>query len=112
MPRVTLASGLTLSYADQGDPSGPAVLMLPGPTDSWRSYQPVLDLWKATFAGLLAYDDQTELPLIETPTLLVWGDADAIVPRAMQDQLACSIPHADLLVYPGVGHTPRWDDPV
>ena len=44
MPKVTLASGLTLSYADPGDPSGPAVLMLPGPTDSWRSYQPVLDL--------------------------------------------------------------------
>ena len=23
---------------------GPAVLMLPGPTDSWRSYQPILGL--------------------------------------------------------------------
>src|SRR4249919_2602297 len=44
MPEVTLAPGLALSYADQGDPSGPAVLMLPGPTDSWRSYQPILDL--------------------------------------------------------------------
>jgi len=250
MPKVTLASGLTLSYADQGDPSGPAVLMLPGPTDSWRSYQPILDLlphgvraiavsqrghgesskpetgyrvedfaadvvalldalsieravlaghsgsclvarrvaldhsdrvagllleaspttlrddaqllrfvesvvselddpispdfarsfvvnrssenvapdladllveeilavparvWKQTFAGLLAYDDQTELPLIETPTLLVWGDADTLVSLAMQDQLAGSIPDADVLVYPGVGHTPRWDDPA
>ena len=67
---------------------------------------------KQTFAGLLAYDDQTELPLIETPTLLVWGDADAMVSRAMQDQLAGSIPDADILVYPGVGHTPRWDDPA
>jgi len=44
MSRITLASGLTLSCADQGNPSGPAVLMLPGPTDSWRSYRPVLDL--------------------------------------------------------------------
>jgi pimeloyl-ACP methyl ester carboxylesterase len=250
MPKVILASGLTLSYADQGDPSGPAVLMLPGPTDSWRSYQPVLDLlphdvhaiavsqrghgesgkpetgyrvedfaadvvplldalgidravvaghsgsclvarrvaldhpdrvaglileasptilpgdpqllrfveavvselddpispefarsfvvdtssenvapdlvdllveeillvparvWKETFAGLLAYDDRTELPLIETPTLLIWGDADTMVSRAMQDHLAGSIPDADVLVYAGVGHTPRWDDPV
>ena len=33
-----------LSYAEGGDPSGPAVLMLPGPTDSWRSYQPILGL--------------------------------------------------------------------
>ena len=40
---VTLDSGLTLSYVDQGDTSGPAIVLLPGPTDSWRSYQPVLD---------------------------------------------------------------------
>jgi non-heme chloroperoxidase len=250
MPRVTIASGLTLSYADQGDLSGLTVLLLPGPTDSWRSYQPILDLlprgvraiavsqrghgesgkpdtgyrvedfaadvvplldalgveravlaghsgsclvarrvaldhpdrvgglileaspttlrddlqllrfvqsvvselddpisaefvrsfvvntssesvpadliellvsenlalparvWQQTFAGLLEYDDQTELPLIEAPTLLVWGDADALVSREMQDRLVGSIPDANLLVYPGVGHTPRWDDPM
>jgi non-heme chloroperoxidase len=41
---VTLASGLTLSYTEQGDGPDPAVLLLPGPTDSRRSYQPVLDL--------------------------------------------------------------------
>src|SRR5262249_6615090 len=41
---VTLASDLILSCAPQGEASGPAVLLLPGPTDSWRSYQPVLDL--------------------------------------------------------------------
>lgn len=247
---VTLASGLTLSFAEQGDPAGPAVLMLPGPTDAWRSYRPVLDLlphdvraiavsqrghgesgkpeagyrvedfaadvvplldalgveravlaghsgsclvarrvaldhpdrvagllleaspttlrgdarllrfvesvvaglddpidpefarsfvvdtssesvapdlvdllvedvlavparvWKQTFAGLLEYDDRAELPLVEAPTLLVWGDADVLVSREMQLDLAASIPDADLLVYPGVGHTPRWDDPV
>lgn len=250
MSTVTLASGLTLSYTDRGNASDRAVLLLPGPTDSWRSYQLVLDLlpqeiraisvsqrghgesdkpatgyavedfaadvvplldalgverailaghsgsclvarrvaldhsdrvaglileaspttlrddarlsdlvetvvfnledpispdfarsfvvdtssenvardtvdllakellkvparvWRETFAELLRYDDMTELPLIEAPTLLVWGDADALISRDMQDHLARSIPNADLLVYPGVGHTPRWDDPV
>lgn len=250
MPRVTLASGLTLECANQGDPSGPAVVLLPGPTDSWRSYQPVLDLlphevravsasqrghgasdkpdtgyrvedfasdvvflldalgieravlaghsgsclvarrvaldhpdrvaglileaspttlrddsrllgfldsvvsqladpisrdfarsfvtatssdevppdlldvlveellnvpahvWKETFAGLLRYDDTTELPLIQAPTLLIWGDGDTLVSREMQDSLVRSLPDAHLIVYPGVGHTPRWDDPV
>jgi pimeloyl-ACP methyl ester carboxylesterase len=69
-------------------------------------------VWKQTFAGLLEYDDRNELPLIDAPTLLVWGDADALVSQAMQDQLASTIPDAEPLVYPGVGHTPRWDDPV
>ncbi|HUR77838.1 MAG TPA: alpha/beta hydrolase [Acidimicrobiales bacterium] len=40
---VTLSTGLTLSYAHHGDPSGQAVVLLPGPTDSWRSYRFVLD---------------------------------------------------------------------
>jgi pimeloyl-ACP methyl ester carboxylesterase len=40
---VTLATGLTLAYAAKGDESAPVIVLLPGPTDSWRSYQPVLD---------------------------------------------------------------------
>jgi len=40
---VTLGAGITVSYATRGDPSAPAVVLLPGPTDSWRSYEPVLD---------------------------------------------------------------------
>jgi pimeloyl-ACP methyl ester carboxylesterase len=39
---VRLASGLTLSYAEAGDEAGPVVVFLPGPTDSWRSYEQVL----------------------------------------------------------------------
>jgi len=247
---VTLASGLTLSYTEQGDGPDPAVLLLPGPTDSRRSYQPVLDLlpheiravavsqrghgdsdkpdtgygvedfaadvvplldalgidravvtrhsgsclvarrvaldhpdrvsglfleaspttlrddarllafvesavsslddpirpdfarsfiadtssvnvaphvvdllveellkvpahvWRQTFSGLLKYDDMTELALIEAPTLLIWGDADTLVSRKMQDQLRRSIRDAELLIYADVGHTPRWEDPV
>ena len=40
---VTLGSGLLLSYAAQGDETGPVLVLLPGPTDSWCSYEPVLD---------------------------------------------------------------------
>jgi non-heme chloroperoxidase len=247
---ITLASGLRLSFARQGDAVDPAVLLLPGPTDSWRSYQPVLDrlpretytvslsqrghgdsdkpgsgygvedfagdvvlfldaleieravlaghsgsclvarrvaldqpdrvaglvlesspttmrddpeltrsleslvselgdpitpefarsfltqtstmdvqpglidvlveellkvpahVWRETFSGLSEYDDLSELGRIKAPTLLIWGDADAIVSRAMQDHLARSIPNAALTVYRGVGHTPRWEEPL
>src|SRR5262249_22505112 len=40
---VTLATGITLSYAQRGAASGPTVVMLPGPTDSWHSYRSVLE---------------------------------------------------------------------
>lgn len=247
---VTLPGGLTLSYAEQGDAAGPALLLLPGPTDSWRSYAPVLpslppsiravavsprghgdsdkpatgyhleDLagdvvplldalrieravlaghsgsclvarrvaidhpervaglvleaspttlrgdpaltqlvttvvsqladpidrefaasfvrdtassalpqplleglvdelltvparaWHEMFASLLTYDDTLQLARISAPTLLIWGDADRLVPRQMQEQLVAALPGARLVVYPGTGHTPRWEQPA
>ncbi len=244
---VTLQTGLNLSYAEQGTKSGPAILLLPGPTDSWLSYKPVLDLlphsiraiavsqrghgdsdkpesgyrvedfagdvvelldalqieravlvghsgsclaarrvaldhperiadlvleasptrlcsdaalefvntviagltdpidagwarsfvvdtssvtlapelldmllaetlkiparvWQAMFAALLEYDDIGELPSVGAPTLLIWGDDDALVSRETQEVLADRMPHAELIVYPAVGHAPRWED--
>lgn len=250
MATITLASGLTLSYAEQGERSGRSVVLLPGPTDSWRSYEPIFRLlprdvhavavsqrghgdsdkpatgydvedfaadvvllldalgieravltghsgsclvarrvaldhpdraagllleaspttlrrdpqlaafvdsvvsrledpisldfarsfitdtsteqltpdlvdvlvdelakvparvWKEMFERLLRYDDLDELPHVDAPTLLVWGDGDTLVSREMQEQIARSIPACDLSVYRGVGHTPRWEDPA
>jgi pimeloyl-ACP methyl ester carboxylesterase len=68
-------------------------------------------VWRETFVGLLRYDDLSDLARVQVPTLLVWGDQDRVVPRAMQDELARRIPAAELAVYPGVGHTPRWEEP-
>ena len=68
-------------------------------------------VWREMFAELLRYDDTAELGRITAPTLLVWGDADGVVGRDMQDLLDGRITDASLLVYPGVGHTPRWEDP-
>jgi pimeloyl-ACP methyl ester carboxylesterase len=67
-------------------------------------------VWRQIFAALLRYDDLRELERIAAPTLLIWGDADALVDRAMQDDLLERLPRATLVVYPGVGHTPRWED--
>lgn len=250
MTAVTLPSGLRLSLTDQGSAAGPALVLLPGPTDSWRSYEPVLErlpasiravavsqrghgdsdkppsgfgiedfaadvvplldalgieravlaghsgsclvarrvaidspgrvaglvleaspltlkgderleglinsllaqledpidrafarqvvvgtsspevspevielftgellkvparVWREMFTALARYDDTAELGAITAPALLLWGDADDLVDRAAQDTLAACIRTAELLVYPGVGHTPRWEDPA
>lgn len=69
-------------------------------------------VWKEMFISLLDYDDRAELSRLHTPVLLVWGDADPLVSRSMQDELARVLPHADLVVYGGARHTPRWEAPV
>ncbi len=68
-------------------------------------------VWHEMFASLLRYDDTHELARVVAPTMLIWGDQDALVSREMQAMLVERIPHVELIVYPGVGHTPRWDDP-
>ena len=64
------------------------------------------------FADLLQYDDTAELGRISVPALLLWGAADALVSRSMQDQPLALIPTATLITYEGLGHTPRWDAPA
>lgn len=66
-------------------------------------------VWREMFVALLTYDDRGELGRIRAPALLIWGDGDGLVTRQMQDQLVSRIPGAQLLVYPGIGHTPRWE---
>jgi pimeloyl-ACP methyl ester carboxylesterase len=69
-------------------------------------------VWHQTFAALLEYFDLDELDRIEAPTLLLWGDADDLVSRAMQDELEARLADATLVVYPGIGHSPHWEDPT
>jgi pimeloyl-ACP methyl ester carboxylesterase len=69
-------------------------------------------VWQEMFAGLLQYDDRAELGRVAAPTLLIWGDTDGVVGREMQDELRARVPGAELVVYQGVGHTPRWEDPA
>ena len=67
-------------------------------------------MWREMFAELLNYDDIGELGRITAPTMLIWGDVDGLVPREMQEQLKGRIRSAELLVYSGLGDTPRWED--
>lgn len=69
-------------------------------------------VWRQMFAGLQRYDDTAEIGRLRVPTLLVWGDRDNLVTRAMHDDLARRIPAAQSRVYEGAGHTPRWEDPT
>lgn len=67
--------------------------------------------WREMFTSLLGYDDTPELAQVDAPAMLVWGDADHLVPRKAQEQLIDLLPRAELRVYEGAGHTPRWEQP-
>jgi pimeloyl-ACP methyl ester carboxylesterase len=67
--------------------------------------------WKEMFTSLLDYDDSSELWQLSMPTLMVWGDLDQLVTPAMQETLKSELSRAELRVYEGAGHTPRWEQP-
>jgi non-heme chloroperoxidase len=67
-------------------------------------------VWKATIAGLLEEDLSAQLGDVAAPTLVAWGDQDAILPPSDQEALASGIYGARLLVYEGGGHAFYWED--
>ncbi|MBC7173451.1 MAG: alpha/beta hydrolase, partial [Polyangiaceae bacterium] len=68
-------------------------------------------VWKAALDGLIGSDLSPERFRIARPTLLVWGTADALVPRGDQEALLATISSSDLLEYSAAGHATHWDEP-
>jgi pimeloyl-ACP methyl ester carboxylesterase len=74
------------------------------PARVWRDY------WEGV---LLTVDDTARLGEIAAPTLILWGEQDALLPREEQERRAAAIPDATLTVYPDTGHAvaaerPEW----
>jgi pimeloyl-ACP methyl ester carboxylesterase len=67
-------------------------------------------VWRAAFAGIRTMPPANDAN-ITAPTLLVWGDHDALVPRTEQDTLLSAISNARLVTYTGAGHSPNWEQP-
>jgi pimeloyl-ACP methyl ester carboxylesterase len=69
-----------------------------------------LTFWRAASALMLA-DLRPKLALIRAPTLVIWGERDALVPLAFAQQLAQYLRYEELVVIQGAGHVPMWDRP-
>ncbi|MGH9253229.1 MAG: alpha/beta fold hydrolase [Vicinamibacterales bacterium] len=68
-------------------------------------------LWRLAIDRLIEYDDTQQLARIEAPTLLLWGDRDALFSRSEQDRFLTALPAARLTVYEETGHCPNWERP-
>jgi pimeloyl-ACP methyl ester carboxylesterase len=67
--------------------------------------------WRATFEGFLEDDFAGKLDRIKAPTLILWGDQDALCSRGDQDALLAGITGSRLVVYEGAGHGLHWEEP-
>ncbi|MCX4911362.1 alpha/beta fold hydrolase [Streptomyces sp. NBC_00878] len=68
-------------------------------------------VWRETMRGLLEADLAATLRGILVPTLVLWGDADSVLPRADQQRILDAIPGSVLVVYEGAGHVLYWEEP-
>ena len=74
------------------------------PARVWRDYMEEAAL-------SIDHDYAVELSEINVPTLILWGEQDALLPHAEQEQTAAAIPDATLKVYPDTGHAVHWERP-
>jgi len=61
---------------------------------------------------ILNDDVSDALAHIRTPTLLIWGRNDKLVPVAVGETVQRLIPGARLAIIPRAGHVPMWDRPA
>ena len=63
----------------------------------------------ATYAGRTR--DQDKVATISTPTLILWGAEDKLIPASGADWFAMRIKGSVKVVYPGIGHIPMEETP-
>ena len=61
--------------------------------------------------GAEGYATPEKLAAIKTPTLILRGEKDKIIPASSASQFAAAIRGSRLIVYPGLGHIVQEEDP-
>jgi len=69
-------------------------------------------VWRDAFAALFEDDFAAEIGRIAVPTLVVWGDRDAMCPPGDQERILRAIASSRLLTYAGAGHALHWEEPA
>jgi pimeloyl-ACP methyl ester carboxylesterase len=57
-------------------------------------------------------DPKPLLRSITAPTLLVWGEKDALIPFSNAKDYLDNLPHAELISFPDLGHVPQEEAPA
>lgn len=70
-----------------------------------------VNVWRKALYGMLNSDTRSELALIQSPTLVVWGPDDPFFPLQDQQDLVDGIPNVELAVWNGRCHSYEWEEP-
>jgi pimeloyl-ACP methyl ester carboxylesterase len=117
---AALSTGVTLPYAEQGDPAGVPVLLLHGYADSRRFFDPLLAQLTPdvhAFApdqrghGDAGRPESGYAPEDFAADAAAFMDAE-LCPRSGQEALAAAIPGAELVTYAGAGHAVACELPA
>jgi pimeloyl-ACP methyl ester carboxylesterase len=55
--------------------------------------------------------DEADVRAIKTPTLILWGQEDKLIPVASVAWFKRLLPNATAIIYPGIGHIPMEEAP-
>jgi len=68
--------------------------------------------WKALASAGATYSGGMRQARVSAPTLIMYGDADAVVDPRNSKLLAARIPDSRVVVFPELGHLFFWEDPA
>jgi pimeloyl-ACP methyl ester carboxylesterase len=107
LPRALLRSSLEPAYAD---PAALTPALVARYHDLMRA-PGGRDALIARLRQTVLVDPRPLLRSIEAPTLLIWGERDAMIPFANSADYLGALPHATLAALPDVGHLPHEEAP-
>jgi pimeloyl-ACP methyl ester carboxylesterase len=63
-------------------------------------------------AGMVDDNDYLKIKLIQTPTLILWGDADDWIPVENASKFEKDLPNNKVVIFRNLGHIPQEEDPA
>ena len=107
LPRALLRMSLAPAYGDPGK-------LTPATVTRYRDMMLAPGVRRAIIARteqVMLADPVPTLRRIEAPTLLLWGEKDAMIPVRNAADYLRAMPHATLVTLPGLGHVPFEEAP-
>lgn len=108
LPKAVLRMSLAPAYADPSKISDDTLTRY---HDMMLAPQ-VRSALLARMAQMALQDPVRWLKRIRAPTLLMWGEQDAMIPIANAQDYLRALPNARLVAYAGVGHLPHEEAPA